>query len=264
MSTRKQRFAAWLKTTPYFSLRREVPEKYLRALQTVVEARGTHVTMWPSPPTVSEAYRLGLPVEAVMVYTPQEAADFLAEGYPLSLLLQYADIGLTPMQAMQAADEGHHPSFVQAAFNFGGSEKMMWLRLMGITAPVMEKMSKRAATFGSATRYVKPCLDMGIPWSTFCEYGTVVPLTIAVPALQTGKTPAEIQEWMDTFADGFYDKMWVVDVNVESMRWHPKAINSPTRAVQQFIREMYEWAHPGLPDEYLIALIEHPDGVLAP
>lgn len=262
MPSRKQRFIAWLKTTPYFSLRREVPERYLRALQDAVLNRGTHVTMWPTPATVAEAYRIGLPVEAALVYTPQDSADFLAAGYPLELLLKYADIGLSPFLAMDAAQFSISPEFADAAILFGGSEKMPWLQGMGIEPETMVSMSRVAATFADAGRYVEVLGQEDMSFKTFCEYAAVVPLIAAIPAHQSGKTPDEIREWRVRPEVG-YDQEWVRDANIEGMRWHPRSIQSPRISISGFLRELYEWANPGLPTEYVTALIKHPEGVCA-
>lgn len=253
---------AWLKTTPYFSLRREVPERYLRALHDAVEKRGTHVALWPTPETVAEAYRIGLPVEAALVYTPQESAEFLAAGHSVSLLLRYADTGLSPMEAVDVAAQGLSPDYVEAALAFGAtrSEDFAWLKSEGITAHLMTKLARTSATLYASARYTGVAADAGMTWRQFCEYAAVVPLVIVIPAYQTGRTPAEVKEWRESQR---YDARWVQDVNIEGHRWHPRSIQSPGVAIGRFIREMYEWVHPGLPDEYLNVLIQHPDGVVA-
>lgn len=253
---------AWLKTTPYFSLRREVPEAYLRALHDAVLKRGTHVAMWPSPATVSEAHRIGLPVEAALVYTPQDSADFLAAGYPVSLLLEYADIGLSPFVAFDAARFNISPEFAEAASDFGGGEQMAWLQGMGIEPQTMKTLMRLGVTFADAGRYAEVSIQEGMTFKQLCEYATVVPLIAAIPACQTGKTPEEIEEWM-TRSEVGYDWEWVRDANIEGMRWHPRSIQSPRIELGRFIREMYRWANPGLPTEYLVALIKHPEGVYA-
>lgn len=262
MPSRKQRFVAWLKTTPYFSLRKEVPEPYLRELHDAVMRRGTHVALWPTPPTVSEAYRLGLPAEAALVYTPQDSADFLAAGHPLSLLLKYADIGLSPFLAIDAANSNISPEFADAAVLFGGSEKMAWLQGMDIEPETMVSMSRVAATFADAGRYIEVVGQEGMSFKTFCEYAAVIPLIAAIPAYQSGKTPDEIWEWMQ-LPGVDYDRKWVTDANIEGMRWHPRSIQSPRISISGFLRELYEWANPGLPAEYISALIKHPEGVYA-
>lgn len=262
MPSRKQRFFAWLKTTPYFSLRREVPEAFLRELHDAVLKRGTHVALWPTPATVSEAHRLGLPAEAALVYTPQDSAEFLAAGHPLSLLLQYADIGLSPFLAIDAANFNISPEFADAAMLFGGSEKMPWLQGMGIEPETMVSMSRVAATFADAGRYVEVAAEEGMSFKTFCEFATSVPLIAVIPAYQSGKSPEEIWEWMQR-PEVDYDREWAREANIEGMRWHPRSIQSPRVSIGGFIRELYEWAYPGLPAEYISALIKHPEGVYA-
>lgn len=250
--TRRQRYVSWLKNTPYRSLYKKVPEKYLRELQAAIEVRGTHVTLWPNPQTIEQTYRLGLSPQVALVYTPQESADFLAAGHPESLLLQYAD-SLSPMEALEAAEKGVHPRMVDAAFDFGVNTVAQMKELQDDGAQPF--VLKRLAANGVSYRHVLRYKQADVPMPTLFEYAVVVPLAAAVPAYQTGKTPDELAAWVrETHSVAARDlSQWLRDVNnVVDARGHAY--------VKQFIQEMYEWANPGLPDEYLQALIQYPNG----
>lgn len=152
--------------------------------------------------------------------------------------------------------------YMWAAASFGAAERIPWLRSMGISARTMDRLRGVAAMFNHSGPYVDAATYAGMGWGLFCEYATVIPLAAVIPAYQTGKELSEIEAWMVSALGGPYDLEWTRVANTGMFRlFRSKGIQSPVQTVAQFIRELYQWANPDLPDEYLDALIQHPDGV---
>lgn len=153
--------------------------------------------------------------------------------------------------------------YLWAAGGFGAADRVPWLRSMGISVMTMDRLCRVAAKFDYSGLYVDAATHSGMGWGLFCEYATIIPLAAVIPAHQTGKELSEIEAWMTSVSDGAYESEWLRVTNMRGFAlFRSLGIQSPVEDVSRFIRELYLWANPGIPSEYVDAFIQHPDGVL--